>query len=114
MDNKPGIIVIDSSKKKNEELMRKWKGIHKTSSDVASLASTGFVASLLSPFDFDGPEVEIVTAVIAAVAFAIKKVAEFKLDKFSDESIKVIDGEDKDTLLTVVNNMGTVVGKRKR
>lgn len=114
MTSKPGIIVFDSSQEKNERLSKKWKGIHKTASNVAGLASTGFVTSLLSPFDFDGPVVEIVTAVVAAVAFVTKKVAEYKLDKFSDESTNVIDMADKETLGAITNNIGAVIGNRRR
>lgn len=84
MVNNPGMIVVESSKEKNEKLRKKWTEIYKTSSEVTKLAGTGFVGSILSPFDFEGPVVEIATAVIAGVAFVTKKVAEYKLDKFAD------------------------------
>lgn len=110
----PGVVVIDSSREKNEKLKKKWANVNKASSEVTKLASSGFFVSLLSPFDFDGPIVEIVTAVVAAVGFVLKKVSDFKLSKLDNETKKIIDEADKNTLNTIVNNVSTVVSNKKR
>ena len=75
-----GAIVIDSTKEKNEELKKKWSKVNKISETLISISSSGFIISLLSPFDFEGPVIEIVTAAVAAVGFILKKVSESKLE----------------------------------
>ena len=68
-----GAIIVDSNKEEIEKLREKWVSINKVSTTVSSLATSGFKVSLLSPFDFEGPVIEIVTAVVAAVGFVGKK-----------------------------------------
>ena len=109
-----GAVVIDSSKEKNEQLKKKWTKINKSSSEVSKLASSGFIVSILSPFEFDGPIIEIVTSVVAVVAFITKKVSEHKLNKLSDEQSELIDSDDKETLTTIASNLKTVVSNKKR
>ena len=65
-------------------------------------------------FDFEGPVVEIVTAVVAGVSFIGKKVSQYKLDEFSRESTEIIDSNDKDTLVAIAENIGSVVSSRNR
>ena len=101
-----GAIVIDSTKEKNEELKKKWSKVNKISETLISISSSGFIISLLSPFDFEGPVIEIVTAAVAAVGFILKKVSESKLDKLEDN---ILDKEDKDTLLNISENLGKIV-----
>ena len=101
-----GAIVIDSTKEKNEELKQKWSKINKLSGTLTLISSNGFIISLLSPFDFDGPVIEIVTAAVAAVGFILKKVSESKLDKLEDN---ILDNTDKDTLLTISENLGKII-----
>ena len=101
-----GAIVIDSTKEKNEELKKKWSKVNKVSETLTSISSSGFIISLLSPFDFEGPVIEIVTAAVAAVGFILKKVSESKLDKLEDN---ILDKEDKDTLLNISENLGKIV-----
>ena len=101
-----GAIVIDSTKEKNEELKKKWSKINKVSETLTSISSSGFIISLLSPFDFEGPVIEIVTAATAAVGFILKKVSESKLDKLEDN---ILDNTDKDTLLTISQNLGKII-----
>jgi len=108
-----GAIVIDSDKEKVEMLKKRWSNVNKVSSTMTSLASSGFVISLLSPFEFDGPVVEIVTAVVAAVGFVMKKVSEVKLNKLDGEEKEIVSEADKSTLLTVTENLGQAVAHRR-
>ena len=101
-----GAIVIDSTKEKNEELKKKWSKVNKVSETLTSISSSGFIISLLSPFDFEGPVIEIVTAAVAAVGFILKKVSESKLNKLEDN---ILDNTDKDTLLNISENLGKVI-----
>ena len=101
-----GAIVIDSTIEKNEELKKKWSKVNEVSKTLTSISSSGFIVSLLSPFDFEGPVIEIVTAAVAAVGFILKKVSESKLDKLENS---ILDDNDKDTLLNISENLGKVI-----
>ena len=107
MKNKnSGVVVIDSSKEKNEKLKKKWSTINEISSGLTNISTSGFIVSLLSPFEFDGPIIEIVTAVLAALGFVMKKISESKLKKIDNKEL--LDNDDKQTLLTVTENLGKV------
>ena len=113
MDKDTGIIVIDSTKEKNEKLKNKWSKINKKANELTSLASSGFIISMLSPFDFDGPIIEVVTAAVAAVGFVMKKVSENQLDKLANNSSKLIDDNDKENLLNIFGNLGNAYKSKK-
>jgi len=78
-----GTIVLDSIPDKNEKLREKWTNINNIAKVAGGLSSGGFVISLLSPFDIEGPLVEIITAVFAAGAFAVEKYSSNKIDQYS-------------------------------
>lgn len=112
MDNKnSGVIVIDSSKEKNEKLKKRWTTVNEISNVLTGISTSGFVVSLLSPFEFEGPIVEIVTAVLAGVGFIMKKVSESKLKKLDNKGL--LDNDDKQALLTVTDNLGKIYNTSK-
>ena len=113
VQKKSGAIVIDSTEEKNAKLREKWSKINNVSSKLTTLSTSGFIISLLSPFDFEGPVAEIVTAVVAAVGFVMKKVSEHKLDKLGVSKGEFLDTEDKDALLTVTGNIGNAISKKR-
>ena len=114
-----GAIVIDSDQDKIEKLKKKWTTINKVSSTISGVASSGFVVSLLSPFDFDGPIVEIVTAVVALVGFLGKMISKYRLEQLKDKEDSKnletlnIDEEDKKTLLTLSENVKSVINEKQ-
>ena len=114
MNSSNGVIVLDSTKEKNEELIKKWSKINKKSNEITSLASSGFIVSLLSPFDFEGPTLEIITAVVAAVGFIMKKTSEYKLNKLNNTDSKILDEQDRGNLLTIFSNLSKANNKKTR
>ncbi len=56
--------------------IRKYKDMKLAGDILLGIGGTGFVGSVLSPFDFEGPVVEILTAILALIGLILKKVAE--------------------------------------
>lgn len=106
-----GVVMIDSSKEKSDKLRKKWGAINDVSNGLINISTSGFVVSLLSPFDFEGPVVEIVTAVLAGGGFVMKKVSESKLNKLNNREL--LDQNDKQTLLTVSKNVSKIYNENK-
>lgn len=49
-----GAIVIDTSREKIDKLKKKWIKINKMSTNMTTIAGSGFLLTLLSPLDFEG------------------------------------------------------------
>ena len=47
--------------------IKKWKTMKNVGEGILAFGSAGFVGSVLSPFDFEGPIAEIITAIIAVI-----------------------------------------------
>lgn len=113
-----GTIVIDADQEKIEKLKKRWTTVNNVSTAITNVAGTGFVASMLSPFDFDGPVVEIVTAVTALVGFLGKMISKYRLEQLKDKedlrnlATQNIDEEDKKTLLTIAENVKGAMDKQ--
>lgn len=105
--NDSGAIIIDSSNEKNSELIRKWSRVYELSNSAMKTASSGFLITLLSPLDFEGPVAEILTAAIAAVGFSMKKVSEAKLEKLGAGRVEFT-SDDKEGLGAVVDNVSVI------
>lgn len=108
-----GTIVIDSTKEKNNKLKARWKKIHEGANKVSQISSSGFIVSLLSPFDFDGPIIEIATAVVAGVSFVVKKVAESRLSALNGDKYEKLDSTDRQTIQTMATNIGHSVNRKR-
>lgn len=108
-----GTIVIDSTKEKNDKLKERWKKINEFSRNLNKTSTTGFIISMLSPFDFEGPVIEIITAAVAGVSLALKKISESKLAALGEDKFAVVDDEDKDSIQKISENIGTIVSKRR-
>ena len=113
MNNKnSGVVVIESSKEKNEKIKKRWSTVNEVSNTLTGISTSGFVVSLLSPFDFEGPVIEIITAALAGIGFVMKKVSQSKLKKLNVKDL--LDDDDKKTLVTVAENLGKVVNKSSK
>ncbi len=78
-------IVLESSPQEIEELTKKWKKRKKLGERLLKLGRNGFIITVLSPFDFEGPVAEILTATVAAVGYGIKETAEYNLENLEEE-----------------------------
>ena len=113
IDNKnSGVVVIESSKEKNEKLKKRWTTVNEISNSLTGISTSGFVVSLLSPFDFEGPVIEMITAALAGIGFVMKKVSESKLEKLNIKDL--LDDVDKKTLVTVTENFGKIKSSKSR
>ena len=81
-------IVMDSNREEITDLSQKWQDKKRLGERIMKIGGSGFIISLLSPFDFDGPIVEIVTAVITAVGYGIKEFSEYKIDNIESRKAK--------------------------
>ena len=109
-----GVLVIDADKEKIEKLKKRWSTVNKVSNVALTLSSSGFIVSLLSPFDFEGPVIEIVTAVLAGVGLVMKKVSEVKLNKLEGQAGEMVDNDDKKTLINITENIGHAISSRRK
>ena len=81
-------VVLDSNKEEIARLTKKWQDKKRLGERLLKIGSSGFVVTLLSPFDFEGPVAEIATAVIAGVGFSMKEIAEYKLEGLEQSTPK--------------------------
>ena len=115
-----GVIIIDSSKEEIERIKTKWQKTENFGKVLSSVATPTLIITLLSPFDFEGPIAEIVSAVALATGFTLKKVANGKLKELElkkDETLikneeKLSDG-DKNTIKDFANYTSMVLKKSK-
>ncbi len=78
-------IVLDSNQEEIEQLARKWRHKKRLGERLLKIGGSGFLISMLSPFDFEGPVAEIVTAAITAVGYGLKETAEYHLDNIEED-----------------------------
>lgn len=78
-------IVLESTPEEIEILTRKWKKRKNLGERLLKLGRNGFIITILSPFDFEGPVAEILTATVAAVGYGMKEAAEYNLENLEEE-----------------------------
>lgn len=74
-------IQIEDLKK----LKKKWQKIKLTSKIIATVGASGFIVSLLSPLDIEGPTIEIITGAISTAGITLGKVSETKIEELKEE-----------------------------
>lgn len=84
--NKPVGVVISSNKEEIDELKKKWERKKRLGQRLFKIGSSGFVVTILSPFDFEGPVAEIISASIAFAGFGLKQTAEYKIENLEEEN----------------------------
>ena len=95
----------------NKEI-KKWKRYRNIGDGILKFGSAGFIGSVLSPFDFEGPIVEIVTAIVAIVGFILKKTGESHLEELEGTSSSWNEN-DKKELDNIKKNIEETTKKRK-
>lgn len=87
MKDLPETLVINESKedvsKMKEALAAKEKfyiKLNKVGNSLTTLSQPVFIASILSPFDFEGPLIEIISAVTLGIGALTKVIAKGKLE----------------------------------
>ena len=65
----------------------KWKKVEKRGKLLFEIGMSGVIITVLSPFDFEGPIAEILTAIIAVIGFTMKTTAKNKLSNYNDDVI---------------------------
>ena len=86
--SKTSAVVLDSNKEEINKLSQKWQDKKRLGERLMKIGGSGFVVTLLSPFDFEGPVAEIATAVIAGVGYGMKEIAEYKLEGLEQKTSK--------------------------
>lgn len=86
MNNEKVGIVIDSTPEKTEQLKKRWSNVKNLSNVGSGIFATGFIGSVLSPFDIEGPTVEIITAAGTLTCYVLGKIAENKLKELDEQS----------------------------
>ena len=84
MDYDNGGIIIDTDKEKIDVLRKKWKNINKISSKMLDASTVSFWITLLSPFDFDGPLIELISGVISIVSLYLVKISDKNLKEIEN------------------------------
>lgn len=119
MEKVPGSIVVKEKKedinKLKEKLAKKEKifgVLNDVGTAITTFATPTLVGSLLSPFDFDGPVVEIISGVVLLVGIGLKSISKAQLNKIkamkangdgSYQEMKFeIDDKDKNNLIEAI------------
>ena len=79
MTKTPNAVQV-SNKEENNPIKQKWQKLKRLGERLLKIGGSGFIVTLLSPFDFEGPVAEIITAILATIGFILKEVAEYKLE----------------------------------
>ena len=108
MENNTGAIIIDSNKEELAKLTKKWKKIQRTGKTLYRLGTSGFVLTLLSPFDIEGPVAEVVASVVAVVGFSMKTIAKNKLEDAREE---YLDSKDEQELNETIGNFTNAMNR---
>ena len=90
----------DNVDKMKEELKKKEKTfttVNKVGNLLTKIGSPVFVGSLVSPFDIDGPTIEIISGIVLVIGTLMKKISADELEKL--EAIKN-NGESHATKIT--------------
>ena len=103
---------MDSSKE-IEKKLRKWKDLKLAGDILLGIGGTGFVGSVLSPFDFEGPVIEILTGILALIGLILKKVGENNIADILGQERGSWTSDDRKELENIKKNIEDTTKKRK-
>lgn len=127
MSEFPDAIVV-TEKKENVKTMKEkaqtsktvFECIYEAGDGITKVASKALIISLLSPFDFEGPVIEIVSAVATGIGLLTKivgktgiKISNKLLTNGSDKSEEVSDAVTKEDEAKISNLVETIKAKRE-
>lgn len=78
------VVIAESNEQEIINLTKKWQKNKRIGNRLLKIGGSSFVVTLLSPFDFEGPIAEIITAIITAAGFILKEIAEYKLENLEE------------------------------
>ena len=96
-----------------EYFLRKYKDMKLVGDILLGIGGTGFIGSVLSPFDFEGPIVEILTGMIAIIGIVLKKVGESRLADLHGVETTNWKADDKKELEDIKKNIEETTKERK-
>ena len=129
MENNPSVIIIEEDKKTINEMEKKLAsqktlyeflngvGIFLTASNAPA-----FILSMLSPFDFEGPMLEMLTGMIMTTGIVLKTISKNKLKEIEaistdGQTIDKVDlsqsPEDLNILANTLNSAANYIGRKK-
>ena len=127
MSEFPDAIVV-TEKKENVKTMKEkaqtsktvFECIYEAGDGITKVASKALIISSLSPFDFEGPVIEIVSAVATGIGLLTKivgktgiKISNKLLTNGSDKSEEVSDVVTKEDEAKISNLVETIKAKRE-
>ena len=96
----------------NKQEIKKWRNYRNIGDGILKFGSVGFIGSVLSPFDFEGPIIELITAIVAIVGFILKKTGESHLEDIEGTSA-AWNETDRKELTDIKNTIEETTKKRK-
>ena len=93
--------------------LRKYKDMKLAGDILLGIGGTGFVGSVLSPFDFEGPVIEILTGILAMIGLILKKVGESNLADLYGVETSGWKADDRKELEDIKKNIEDTTKKRK-
>ncbi len=94
-------------------VLRKYKNMKLVGDILLGIGGTGCVGCVLSPFDFEGPIIEILTGIIAIIGIILKKAGENNLADLHGVETSGWKADDKKQLEEIKQNIEETTKKRK-
>ena len=121
----PEALVISESKENTEKIKSAlekkeefYVKLNKTGNVLTTVGKPVFIGSLLSPFDFEGPIIEIASAVTLSIGIIIKAIAknelkEIKANKTNGEKYQDVEYDIDEKVEKEIQEILDTINKRK-
>jgi len=93
--------------------IKRWKNLKLVGDILTGVGGTGFIGSVLSPFDFEGPIIEIMTGTIALGGLIMKKVSNNNIEELKGGEFVDWNNEDNKELAHIAKNIEDTTKKRE-
>lgn len=101
---------MDNETKKQ---IKKWRNLKLVGDILTGVGGTGFIGSVLSPFDFEGPVIEIMTGTIALCGLIMKKVSKNNMEELKGGEYIDWNQDDNKELADITKSIKDTTKERK-
>ncbi|MBR6137327.1 MAG: hypothetical protein IKQ06_04150 [Bacilli bacterium] len=93
--------------------IKRWRNLKLVGDILTGVGGTGFIGSVLSPFDFEGPIIEIMTGTIALGGLIMKKVSKNNIEELQGGTYVDWNNDDNKELANITKSIEDTTKKRE-